>query len=306
MVRASLLVLGLTLVACAKAPERRATAPSTEIAFTAPAVIERRPIADADRGTTLILLDRGKSPHTLLRYRAAPGDRALTRVRYLANSALASTEMGGATLPTGKFEIGFDMEVTVQSIDDAGNYRLRGRALSLSVLPLDVTAETMVKHPTYRLPEEPPTVDVTMTPHGHVLTSKGDSAMAVQYANLRSLSVPFPTEPVGVGARWRVVQTYEKPFEAIEEIEWRLVAWDGRRARLDARAVWHQGNMSMRSPEGNLALRLEGEASWVGAVVLLDAPPIVESGISEMELQMPFEGTVSVMRTRVTSTLSVP
>ncbi|MEE4023156.1 hypothetical protein V1Y59_08715 [Gordonia sp. PKS22-38] len=62
-----------------------------------------------------------------------------------------------------------------------------------------------------------------------------EARLAVEQTLLQALqmSVPLPTEPIGVGAQWRVERTIDSAMTITQQIDATLAAWDGNRMTID-------------------------------------------------------------------------
>jgi hypothetical protein len=302
-VRAAALFVVL-LLGCAKGGDPGVHPPSREIAFPDPVPLTYGEVPGVAQGTVVTLLDPGRAPRTALRYGSTPGARGLVRAKHSVDIGIGSLDDATAEVAQGKFTLTFLLEHTVISADGA-KLLVDGVARDLVFEPLDETARIMMRMPTFVVPKEP-RITATMTQDGGIVHADAGMSMAAQYINPRGLTIPFPHEPIGVGARWRVTQTYESPFDFVEEAVVELHTFDGKRARVSSRSTWHQPRRRYRGLEGDMTMRFEGDAEWQEAVLVVGGPPLVESGHATFTIRAPLEGTRGVLKVSASSVLSVP
>jgi hypothetical protein len=303
-VRPGLLVLLCT--ACAPAPSSSSEgAPkSVEIAFPGGAPIVRRAASEIERTTTITVLDEGAAPRTLFRYRAEPAKQVAAHVRYQVESAMHPLTEGSAPIPQGSFIIAYDLRVTTKTPEASGGQLLLVDAASVTTEPLDEIGKIVIQAPQYRPDTAPPSLEISSSANGEMARIPPQATSAYAMTNLRGMSVPFPLTPIGVGATWRLVQTYEEPLPLIEEAEWTLVGWDGRRARLRCTQRYTLPNRSIASPAGAFGMRMEITATWSDVVVDLDGPPLIVSGTQVMDMRIPIENVNAVMHTKTHTTVT--
>lgn len=71
------------------------------------------------------------------------------------------------------------------------------------------------------------------------------------------LMPPFPTDPVGVGARWRTEQDIQAEFEIHQRVEYELLSRRGNTVRLRATVTQHADPQDLPA-QGGVQPRLEG------------------------------------------------
>ena len=299
--RGALLVLALA--ACQKSADQAPTAPSREIAFPGATPLVARPVPARERGTVVTVLDPGREPRSVLRYHGGVGSSVSFSVHYAIDSSFTSSEEPAAKVSQGTFDLDFEMTLTITSLDADGNFRVEGRAQKLAFTPRDEIARQAMSM--FR-GEKETVVTATLTASGETLELDAGRTVISQYVNPRAMFIPLPLAPVGPGARWRAIQRYEAPYDFIDDAEVTLLSSDGNRARIALRSTWHQPNRRMRSPEADMAVKLDGESSWQEASLRLDGPPVVESGNSSMVVRFPLEpggGSVRIVATVVLKAL---
>lgn len=123
--------------------------------------------------------------------------------------------------------------------------------------------------------------DLTYTPPpGGDAGAEEDARQAAE--QVRSLSVPLPTEPVGVGARWRVITTTESgDVEVRQEATYRLTAADGPVIRYTADLV-QVGRAGDLPDAGGTAVRLRSSRLTGTLSAVQDLRTLGATGRSEL------------------------
>jgi hypothetical protein len=232
--RRDLVVLALTsLVACKDTTAKPAiprdaapvgprvvqVAPPTTIVMAAPAI-------DLPRLESFQLLDAGAGPRAVLRYQLAAGARS-----FLAQTTLSSRhlEQGAFTAPARLPAIRDGFAITVAA-EHAGQLALRalpGEAATAS-------AEADAYLASWRKLLQNRRMTATVDDRGQVATlGFNDDPTGTRSAQARddlaqrllSTIVPLPAEPVGAGARWRVVTILKQgPAFAKQTATYTLIA----------------------------------------------------------------------------------
>lgn len=218
--RRELVALALTsLVACKDSPAKPVPATAPAIAHDAapagPRVVQVAPAGtivmappkiDLPRLESFQLLDAGQGTRTVLRYQLAAGTSS-----FLAETTLSSRHLEhGAFSPPVKLPAIRDGFAITVSADQPG--RLALRALPGEAQAASPDADAYLA--SWRKQLENRRMTVTLDARGQVATvGFNDDPTGTRSAQARddliqrllSTIVPLPVEPVGAGARWRVV-----------------------------------------------------------------------------------------------------
>ena len=266
--------LAVALAAC---NGREPAAPSR------PAPSDAAPVEARDRADPE-LLDPGAEPRVVLRYRVPPGTRRALELEYELMPPIPTMSIAGTIEVTTVTDGVLTMRTTYS--DTA----VRGHA-GTSAADLAAVDENLA---TVR-----GVVFVTrMTDRGRSLGGavEGDAppavhAMVATLADSTSGAI-FPVEPVGVGARWRVVQPHALQGIDGELVdEWTLEAIDGDRIRL----------RSVQTAKGPLPPVEGGDVSFDGrgtVVQTVDLATYERELVTEMHITGMFRGTAVDMRPR--------
>jgi len=227
------------------------------------------PAKGADAGAVQVkLLDPGAEPRTRLRLRPNPGDKQTTELRIQVSTEM---KMGGMAAPVPKtppFTLG--IETTISSVSPEGDIQFDFTFVSLEV------AES---------PETPAQVAQVLkssldglkgvTGQG-IISSRGESkktilnrsdsaakealqSMAQPEELFSSMSVVFPDEPVGKGARWEVRRAVKSQGMTIDQVEnCELASLEENIATIKASTKQSASNQKMSIPgQPGLSMTLE-------------------------------------------------
>ncbi|HTE52759.1 MAG TPA: hypothetical protein VK698_18025 [Kofleriaceae bacterium] len=204
---------------------------------------ETRPTAPP--GVVLSLLESGREPRQALRYPSAPtpAHRMSLSLRLAMKMEVPGSPVPPVAMP------GLRLLFEVESARDGAAVRYR-----FKVSDADLTG-TDSAHPSL-LAEMRKGVDLLVGASGQLVVeprgSVSDLALAqpagighelAQFMNSARLAigemvVPLPDEPVGIGARWEVVETVTQDGISVrEKTYFELVALDGPRALVRTRTV---------------------------------------------------------------------
>ena len=249
----------------------------------------------------LVLLEAGDAERTPFRYALRPG--SVEPVHMHMKKKLSATG-GGQELPAwASPSIDWNFEVEVEEVRENGDYRLQWRTTSLAFehhedAPQDFRDAMERFRPLY----ETFACEVVMTPNGMAreaqLRIPEDTNEIIRrelmslFWTIRNLSIPFPVEPVGVGAMWQVSEnadlvgirlshtmTYELKAAADGRVT--LVAHAAQMApqqRLNMTGIPTDVEATLVSLHTNGSSTLEGD--------LTHACPRAMSSDMEMQMQM--------------------
>ncbi|WP_279097369.1 hypothetical protein [Gordonia bronchialis] len=99
-----------------------------------------------------------------------------------------------------------------------------------------------------------------------------EARLAVEQALIGALtrSVPMPTEPVGVGATWRVQRVVSAAATVTQTIEARITAWTGNRVTITYTADETPVNSVFAIPGGNQTLTIARYSFTGSGTVIMD------------------------------------
>lgn len=207
-------------------------------------------------GPSFELIEEGRGPKRALRYNVEAGK---------SHELVMSMKMGmmGRTLP----EIRMTMEITILSAVPGGDIRYSFRFTDASAsngMELPGLDDLMGLSGTA-------VVDARgMTRSGQVNVPPGTPPAMKQFMSkfeesIKQFSCPFPEEPVGVGAKWKLSQPITtEMFGLQQEATFQLVELDGDRGRLKMTLRQHAEDVEMKLPNGMTAELVELESKGSG------------------------------------------
>jgi len=210
----------VTLVACGSQKDPHPGAGSAtvrdasalEVATNLRSVQVPEPVVALPKHVAFHVLDRGRGEHQALRYRRSPGSRTyLTRTHLTSRELTAGTWGATITLPpitnpfaiitppTGALTLRAERGATDESSPRARQYLASWNILVDHAITLELDERGQLGAVRFAGPPPTPTAVDELT------------------QRLFAMTVPLPEEPVGDGARWRVITVLRQPPAIVKQ-----------------------------------------------------------------------------------------
>jgi hypothetical protein len=242
----------------APAPTSRDVAPSPE-------PISDRPLPEPRPKATVVVLDPGSAPRRLLRLQVKAGERQRLEMP-MKQKLVVKTDEG--TYPFPQPPTTAAMEVEVLDVTGDGDVRFAYRFGETRFGPVEGGGEVDAATRAAMTELDGVSMSLVMSSRGEVreVGLLGDAAADPQkiaaveriapFFDL--MSVPFPLEPVGTGARWQVKQRMMLWGFVLDQIvSCRLVSFDGRRYELEVQFAPSAGPQPFHPPGLPPGVKLE-------------------------------------------------
>jgi hypothetical protein len=220
-----------------KAPDAPPSKPGDT---TAKAPGDAKPSAD---GFPIVkLLDAGKDPKTVLRFKPTAGSKTTLELTMKMSMEMA---LGGNSMPSPKLpEMKMAMDMTVKDVTPAGDATYDFTLTSADVaddpaaMPQVVTAMRQALAGAKGMTGTAKVTSRGFTTEGEFKTPdnmdpKAKQLMDGMKQSLKQMSAPLPEEPVGVGAKWEVQYNITQNGMSLTQIaQTELVSLEGNKAKL--------------------------------------------------------------------------
>lgn len=298
------LVAGCAVAACGRSEEGASTqvaaAPEpSQGGQTSAAAVSREqgppPQApDADRPPVVELKDAGTAPRRAIRYHLQ-ADRAETAITILRMSVGMGLASGKPVLRPAP-EVRMIMAIRPKGLTPEGNLRFAFELTGASVDPKDAAPEVVAAvrqqlaksvglHGWSVITDRGVMVDAGME------TPPNASPALVQLVDsmrrsIRQLTIPFPVEPVGRGARWMVRQDLEiNGIRLTQTSHYRLARLDPNGGRLELTFEQDAGEQILRTLAPGVAVELESMHSKGWGTLRFRTDRVVPTSSMSLESQ---------------------
>ncbi len=271
-------------------------APGVVAAGLAPTV-PSGPTAPTPPGApVVVLLEPGAAPQSELRYALTPG--TTQRVVLSTNSRIRQ-RLADGTILTGRVpNLDLDIEATVGALTPEGAITVAYGYTGIDVD--DDSAQDAASARQLRRAIEPIvglTGTLSLTPRGEVLTSDvvipdDLDASAAQLVDqlaqqTQSFTVPFPVEPVGVGARWRATsETTVSGITVRQTATYVLEARRGNEVELSVTITQRAPRQTFTAPETDTRVTLRSSrGGGTGTATLRLDEPLTSRSRSNIQIR---------------------
>ena len=236
------------------------------------------PAAAAADGTTVTLLSAGKGAKRKLRFAVKPGQKQQAKLVMEIEMAMAMGEMRMPPIKAPVSELTMNIEVTKV---EAGRIRYRfdfGESKIIDDAGMPAASVEQMRDALSGMKgiKGFAVVDETGRTQEADFSLEGDAdpRLGQMLQNLRSsleqLTTPFPVEPVGVGARWKVETSVDQAgFPLLQVATYELTKLQGDRGSLAVQITQTSkgGDLQMPNlPKGTKATLLSVESGGSGSV----------------------------------------
>jgi len=231
-------------------------------------------------GPTLELLKDGRGPKRQLRYSVTPG----TTHEVVMTLRMS---MGNIRVPP----INMTMEINVTRVSAGGDvsYAFRFTDVEMggnmppgmdSLMQMSGTATVdsrgVTKRGTVNVPDDAPKAMKQM--------------MGKFQESIKQFSCPFPEEPIGVGAKWKLTTPIATEMFGFEqEATFELIELNGNRGRLKVHMTQNAEDVEMKLPNGMTATLVKLESKGHGEIGFDLSKPIPEDSFIDMDSEFRIE-----------------
>jgi len=244
----------------------------------------------------LVLLEPGGEPRRLLRYRTTRGHQEQMRLQLAMEvEARTAEQIGGGAFPptTVDFFIG-PVDVFDGREGDRIRYRIKSSNVSLDV-PEGTDPELLTRAEAAIRPLGG--IDGSVVVNERGITDTTSFAVPddlpprarVLLGNIRAylMSIPFPEQAVGVGARWKMVRGQRLgPFQVQHEISYTLRALEGTQGRVEIAIRTTAPNQELGPVEPEVTAYLESYEGAGNGSARFDLRRLVPFAEADMTTQL--------------------
>jgi hypothetical protein len=203
------------------------------------------------------LVDAGADPKRDLSYAMATG----TTVKLAMSMDMTMRmKLGGPPRTVKLPEMSMVFSVLAVSKNPAGDWKVASKLTEIQVQAKDAQEQELAKA---IRPELEPMKGLAMaywvSPKGRVrevsvdipkgVGSKMEQLLANMSNSVESMVAPLPNEPVGIGAKWRVItRTAGSGADLLQQATYTLKARDGTQVKLEAEFVQYAANEIVKTP----------------------------------------------------------
>lgn len=225
-------------------------------------------------GPTLELIREGRGPKRALRYSVTPGT---------THEVVMTMRMSAGVNQGPPVKITMEINVTRVSAEGDITYAFRFTDVEMdgemppgmdSLMQMSGTATVdsrgVTRRGTVYLPDNAP--------------SSMRKMMEKFQESIKQFSCPFPEEPIGVGAKWRLTMPIvTEMFGFEQEAVFELVELDGNRGRLKVQLTQSAEDVEMKLPNGMTATLISLKSKGSGEIGFDLSKPIPEDSYIEMD-----------------------
>lgn len=244
-------------------------AASLILCATAHAQTAAQPAAASDAAqATVELLDAGTGPREALRYTFRAGNAQKAAIDL---SMQMGIDLGGQQISLGSIPpIRMTMDMRVAEVTGDGAARLEFALLSAEVIDSNADQSVELQQALdnvdqvsgwYRMDTRGQIIDSDVNLPQDPSAATAGELVGNMEQTMQQLAAPFPVEPVGIGARWQVMQRADTGGARISQTaEYTLRARTGTRVELDVKIVDSSIEIGDALPPGArmMGMRLEG------------------------------------------------
>lgn len=220
----------------------------------------KAPVSPTARKTRITLLSRGRRPRRRLRYRWPLRAKALKLINDIRTSTQVT--MGTLTSPKIRFPvIRTEIKLRLKRLRKAQRLRMDGTITKLQLLGTPLYPSAMVKKIQKQIkPLRGVRLWSEFSRQGALL--RGDvkaSARSKQRArgfyenfelSMHQWTAILPSKPIGIGARWRILIPFRRPFRGMQQIDCQLVKRRGNHLTILTRLTRTAPAQALPSPPG--------------------------------------------------------